>query len=226
MSLNLPASQVELMTGILGFSFTVALLSYLIGDNVLYRVALHLFIGVSVGYVTLVVIYQVLIPRLVLPLSSGDTGIMALASVPLVLFVFLVLKLSPRTAPLGNVSMGFLFGVGTAVAIVGALRGTLVPQVRATWLSLMPGAGLAFLNNVVILIGTITTLLTFQFWLQGRTPSGEARRVAAMRVLTDVGQGFLVITLGAIYGGMIVSGIAVFSERLAALSEWLTSLVP
>ena len=226
MSLDLPAGQAELVTGILGFCFTVALLSYLIGDNVLYRVALHLFIGVSVGYVTLVVIYQVLIPRLVLPLSSGDTGIMALASVPLVLFVFLVLKLSPRTAPLGNISMGFLFGVGTAVAVVGALRGTLVPQVRAAWLALIPGADLAFLNNVIILIGTITTLLTFQFWLQGRTPSGEVRRVAAMRMLADIGQGFLVITLGAIYGGLIVSGIAVFSERLAALSGWLTSLMP
>ena len=192
MSLDLPAGQAELVTGILGFCFTVALLSYLIGDNVLYRVALHLFIGVSVGYVTLVVIYQVLIPRLVL----------------------------------GNISMGFLFGVGTAVAVVGALRGTLVPQVRAAWLALIPGADLAFLNNVIILIGTITTLLTFQFWLQGRTPSGEVRRVAAMRMLADIGQGFLVITLGAIYGGLIVSGIAVFSERLAALSGWLTSLMP
>ena len=47
-----------------------------------------------------------------------------------------------------------------------------------------------------------------------------------MQVLATIGQGFLVITLGVIYGGMILSGIAVFGERLAALAGFVTGLMP
>ncbi len=225
MSLILSPGQADLITGALSFFFTVALLSYLIGDNPLYRLALHLFIGVGVGYATLVVIYQVLVPRLVVPLSSGNISIVALATVPLVLFIFLVFKLSPRTTPLGNIAVAYLLGVGTAVAVAGALKGTLLPQVQASWLSLMPDGTAGFLNNAIILVGAITTLLTFQFWLRGRTPAGEARRVAPMVILANIGQGFLAVTLGVVYAGMILSGIAVFSERLATLSGWVASLI-
>lgn len=226
MNLSLSPAQADLLVGALSFFFTVALLSYLIGDNPLYRLAIHLFIGVSVGYGVLVIIYQVLRPRLITPLSSGNMNAVALAIVPLLLFMFLVLKLNTRTSALGNIAIAFLIGVGTAVAIGGALNGTLLPQIKATWLSVMPTSGLAFLNNAIVVAGTLTTLLYFQFWLRERTPSGEIKRVALMRVVSGIGQVFLIITLGAIFGGIILSGIAVFSERLVSLYGWLLTLAP
>jgi hypothetical protein len=218
----------ELISGTLSFFFTVALLSYLIGDNPLYRLALHIFVGVAVGYAALVVIYQVLVPRLINPLTSGDMTLIALASVPLFLFIFLALKLGPRTAAWGNISIAYLIGVGAAVTTGGALTGTLVPQIRTTWLSLVPtgDSPLGFLDNIIIVAGTITTLLYFQFWLRGQTPSGTAGRVPLVRVLAGIGQGFLVLTLGVIYGGMILSGIAILSERLSALAGWVSMLLP
>jgi hypothetical protein len=222
---SLTPAQTDLLTGVLSFLFTIAVLSYLIGDNPLYRLALSIFVGVAVGYATLVVIYQVLQPRLIVPLASGDIGVMALASVPLILFIFLALKLSPRTAALGNISIAYLVGVGTAVALGGALIGTLVPQIRSTWLSVMPDLGGRFINNAIIVGGTVTTLLYFQFWLRGRTSGGEARRVAIMRALAGIGQFFLVLTLATIYGGMILSGIAIFSDRLSTLYGWLTAFI-
>ena len=222
----LTLEQADLLTGFLSFVFTVALFSYLLGDNPVYRLALHLFIGVSIGYVTLVVIYHVLYPRLVVPLLSGDIGVIGLATVPLVLFIFLALKLNPRTSALGNISIAYLIGVGTAIATGGAISGTLIPQIRATWLSLLPGGGRSFINNIVIVAGAITTLLYFQFWIRGKTSSGEARQMAIMQLLSKIGQGFMVLTMGVIYGGIILSGLAVFSERLTALTQWLTNLAP
>jgi hypothetical protein len=218
----------ELISGTLSFFFTVALLSYLIGDNPLYRLALHIFVGVAVGYAALVVIYQVLVPRLINPLTSGDATLIALASVPLFLFIFLALKLGPRTAAWGNISIAYLIGVGAAVATGGALTGTLVPQIQTTWLSLVPtdDSPLGFVDNIIIVAGTITTLLYFQFWLRGQTPSGAAGREPLIRVLAGIGQGFLVLTLGVIYGGMILSGIAILSERLSALAGWVSMLLP
>lgn len=219
MTLELPS--IDFIGGILGFLFTVALLSYLLGDNPIYRLALHTFVGVAAGYIALIVIYQVLTPRLIVPLTSGDIDNAYLSVMPLVLFVFLILKLSPRTAALGNISIAYLVGVGTGVAVGGAVTGTLIPQIRLTWL---PGE--SFLNAVLILTGTIATLIYFQFWMRGETSSGTAERVTPMRFLADVGQVFLVVTLGVIYAGMILSGIAIFSERLMAMVEWVSSVLP
>ena len=76
--------------------------------------------------------HQVLYPRLVVPLFEGNLGDRLLAFIPLVLGLLLLFKLSPRTAHLGNPSMAFLVGVGAAVAIGGAVMGTLFPQTRAS----------------------------------------------------------------------------------------------
>jgi len=223
--MTLSPATADLIAGALGFLFTVALLSYLIGDNPLYRIALHIFIGVSVGYAALVVVYEVLIPRLVEPLRSGDMTAAALAAMPLALFLFLVLKISPKAAPLGNLSTAYLLGVGTAVAVGGALAGTLVPQVQATWLSILPGAQGGFLNNLILIAGVVCTLAYFQFWVRGRSDDGQPRRGPLMRWLAGAGQAFIVVALGTAYAGMILSGIAVLSERLTGLSEWITTVI-
>jgi hypothetical protein len=217
----LPFSS-EFLGGALGFLFTIALLSYLIGDNVVYRIALHVFIGVSAGYVALVIFYQALEPRLFEPLGSGQPLAMGLAVVPMLLFLLLLFKLGQRTAWLGSLAIAYMVGVGTAVAIGGAVTGTLVPQIASTAVSLFQGD---FISNIVLLVGTIATLLYFQFWVRGRSASGDAQRVALMRYAGYVGQAFLMITLGVIYGGMILSGMAIFSERLVSLYGFIASLL-
>jgi hypothetical protein len=216
----LTSAQFDLLGGALSFFFTVALLSYLIGDNPLYRVALHLFIGAAAGYAVLVVVYQALIPRLVTPLLSGNVPAIVLASVPLLLFLFLVMKLSPRTASLGNIAIAYMIGVGIAVAVGGAITGTIIPLIGTARITLR-----TLLPSVIVMIGTVTTLLYFQFWLRGRSAVGDVQRIVPIQFAAQIGQGFLVVTLGVIYGGMILSGIAIFGERLVALSSWAQSLI-
>ena len=69
--------------------------------------------------------------RLVVPLVSDPTG-NGLLFIPLVLGLLLLLKLRTAWSPFGNLPIGFLFGVGSALAIGGALSGTLLPQIIAT----------------------------------------------------------------------------------------------
>ena len=222
--MTLPSLPLDLVGSVLGFFFTVAILSYVIGDNPLYRIALHLFVGVAAGYAGLVVITNVLTPRLINPMSSGNLTLQILAAVPLLLFVFLILKLSPRTSAYGNIGVAFMIGVGTAVAIGGAITGTLFPQVMATWRVNAPSPS-PILNQVIIVLGAVTTLLYFQYWLRAETTAG-AERAAVMQVLADIGKGFVVACLGAIYAGMILSGIAVFSERVIAMATWIQQFMP
>jgi len=225
MPFALTAERVDVLGAVLGFVFTLALLSYLIGDNPLYRVALHIFIGVAVGYVALVAIYQVLRPRLITPLGTSDIQAVALTAIPLVIFLFLIMKLSSRTSRLGNMGVGYLVGVGVGTAVGGALTGTLLPQVRATWLSVLPEGSGVFIDNAIIVVGTIATLVYFQFWLRKDPRSGEARRIAPLRWLAAFGQGLVVITLGMVFGGMILSGAAILGDRLLTLYRWVGLLV-
>ncbi|PZR98080.1 MAG: hypothetical protein DLM69_09120, partial [Candidatus Chloroheliales bacterium] len=54
--------DLQLIGTIVAVILTLMVYSYLIGDNPLYRLAQHIFVGVSVGYITLVVIYNVIVP--------------------------------------------------------------------------------------------------------------------------------------------------------------------
>jgi hypothetical protein len=103
------------------------------------------------------------------------------------------------------------------------VTGTLLPQIRAT--ANVSGSFANFINGMIVVVGTVTTLLYFQFWVRGRAATGDAERVALIRYTGYVGQGFLMLTLGVIYGGMILSGLAVLSERLMALYGWLINLL-
>ena len=219
-SFNLTTLNPDVISGGVSFFLTVALFSYLIGDNPFYRIAVHLFIGVSVGYAALVVIYQVLTPHLILPLTSGDMRLTTLASVPLILFTFLILKLNPKLSAFGNISIGYLVGVGAAVAIGGAVIGTIVPQVQMTWTS---GD---VISRFIVAVGAITSLLSFQFWLRNEGPGGVPERTVIMRYLASIGQVFIVITLGALYGGMILSGIVIFGERAQSLVDFVRLFIP
>lgn len=118
---------------VVGLFLTLMVLLYLIiGDNALFRIVTYAFIGVASGYVAVLVIFQVLVPRLLNLLTSGDLLSLALRLVPFVLGILLLFKLFPRLTAVGTLPMAVLVGVGAAVAIGGALFGTLFGQIRGT----------------------------------------------------------------------------------------------
>ena len=122
----------DLITGMISFLLTLMILSYLVGDNPAFRVAIYIFVGVSAGYVAAVTWWQWLYPKLVLPLLSGNLTGRLLSLTALLLGIFLLMKLSKRTSALGDPVMAFLVGVSAAVAVGGAIFGTIIPQTQAS----------------------------------------------------------------------------------------------
>ena len=111
---------------LVSFFLTVMVFSYLLGDNPFFRFVSAIFIGITAGYFAVVILYQVLITRLAVPLFQGSM----ITLVPLFLSGLLLMKLSPQLTRLGGPSMALLVGVGAAVAVGGAVLGTLFGQVR------------------------------------------------------------------------------------------------
>lgn len=77
--------SLDLIMASVSFLFTLMVLSYLMGDNPLFRLAIHIFIGVSAGYAAAVAWHQVLSPKLIQPLLSGGLLESTLFIVPLLL---------------------------------------------------------------------------------------------------------------------------------------------
>lgn len=109
------------------------ILSYLVGDNPLFRVAIHIFVGVTAGYVTLIVFQQVILNKLILPMAGGDWVRTIVLIFPAIMGLFLLTKIHPKYQWLGRWVVAFLVGVGAAATVAGALTGTLLPQ---TWASI------------------------------------------------------------------------------------------
>jgi hypothetical protein len=193
-----------------GFILTLMVFSYLLGDNFLYRLAVYIFVGLSAGYITMVTVESVILPWINATIFSQDVGTQIVGALPLLLGFLLLLKATKRLSHLGNLALAFIIGVGTAVALVGAISGTLLPLVGGTANSVR----IDTLNGFIMVIGVVCTLLYFQY-LARRSPTGEPRRGLFARTFGTVGEGFIVVTLGALYGGAILTGLAIVSERVA-----------
>jgi hypothetical protein len=213
---------------------TVMVLSYVIGDNILFRIAVHIFVGVAAGYAGALALRTVLYTQLVLPLQTeGLSAVTTIFVISWVLVLLLALKAWPATASLGSLPMALLVGVGAALVVGGAITGTLVPQTLAAMDSLNPFAvapltgetGLERVANVLILLtGTVSTLLYFRFTAK-RGPLGEALHSPLSNAVSSVGRIFIALTFGVMYAGALAAAIAVLSERVQFLVGLLRGML-
>ncbi len=225
---------------IIGFVLTIMVLSYIIGDNALFRLAIHIFIGAASGYALVLVMYsvvwyQVLVPAVqILRWHTGDAFTYAIRVLPaVVLGIWMLTKASPRLARRGTPVLAFLTGVGAATVIAGAVRGTLFPQVDAsinilnTHAANLPTNNLVgwFINGLVVLIGTLTTLLYFQFGIKRQQQGVPVQRSAIMDYLSTIGQGFIVVTLGVLFSGVLVASLAALVDRIRFLWETILRFI-
>jgi hypothetical protein len=213
----------------LGFLLTILVFSYLLGDNPFFRLAIHIFIGVSAAYVALITINNVLIPRLVVPIITGSQGERLQSIILVIPSLFLFLKVTPlRNA--GNWVVAILVGIGAAAAIGGAITGTLFPQILGTINSVDPSTYLITtnlwdqaINGTIIVLGTITTLVYFHFGTMG-IPGQPNQRLPIIETISHVGKIFLAVTFGALYAGVYLSALAALVERLSFLWDFLNQI--
>jgi len=223
---------------------TIMVLSYLIGDNPLFRIASHLFIGVAAGYAGALAARSVLWPGLVQPiLQAGLAGLIQPSAVltlivPALLALLLLLKVLPGASRLGTFSTAFLVGVGAAVVVGGAITGTLIPQSLAAMGTLSPAVvapqtgetGLErVLNVIILLVGTLSTLAYFRFTLRKKPATGAAIPSPITligRGLSALGRSFIALAFGVMYAGALSATLLILAQRLQFLWDALLGLVP
>lgn len=218
----------DIILGLISCILTIMVLSYLVGDNPLFRVAVFIFVGVSAGYVGAVALYQVILPKVIMPLINDPRANLALL-VPILLSLLLLAKIFPRISWLGSASMAFMVGVSAAVAIAGALIGTIVPQFIAAiapfGLEDSTGVGSIIENlaeGAIMLLGTVTALAYFHFGVKS-SAGGAGSTNPVMRVLGLIGQFFIAVTFGVLFTGAYAAAVSALIGRMYFIWTYILS---
>ncbi len=201
-----------LISGGIAALLTLIVLSRIFGDSPIFRAAQYLFVGVSLGYVFVVLYYQALLPnteRMLLSIVRGDLPAALIQAVPFILMLLLIPRIAGplRLSWLANFPLGLIFGVGVGLSLVGALIGTIIPQVLAT-ITVPAGNLAALIGAVVLLIGMIFTLNAFFFTTTDDSSSGRFIRASGR-----IGRGILLITFGFFLAGALVTYLTALNER-------------
>jgi len=208
---------------------TILVFTYLIRDTFLFRIASSLLVGTAIGFVSAVVIRNVLFPLVatlwddILALPGSWLAVIV-DVIPIVLGASLLMKITPnfRGTTFSNVGLAYLFGIGAALAIGGALAGILVPQLTATMISLAPqGESLDWVNGLIIVVGTLGAFLAFRFIQPGNRPWQRAYDMVTKSWGT-VGRGFIMVAFGALLASLISARVsALVGQLYFLLHDWL-----
>lgn len=208
--------SLDLIGKILAALLTLMVFSYLLGNNPLYRLAQHIFVGVAVGYAMLLLLGNILVPQVL----SFRPGTLAgwLVGLPILLGLLLLFRLVQPVARAGRPQVPLLLGLSVlalniavstaaALAIGGALTGTIVPQLANTMRRLTPD--LAGLSSLVVVLGVIASLYYFQFSVRA-----AGTRSASGLLVAGAGRWLILIALGATLGALTVSFVSALVERV------------
>jgi len=192
---------------------TVGVWSYLAGARRIFVLLQYLLAGLATGYLVLLAIHDVLVPRLAAPLleSPGD-HLLLLPALGLV-GVLVGASWLPRRAIAPATAI--LVGGIAAFALGGAVIGTILPQMAAA----LPATQATAPNLVSEFLALAITALVLVGFLHG-VPRGAPTTRAA-----TIGRWLLIGGIGGWLGFLVVSRLSLLVDRVGfLLGDWLTVL--
>ena len=188
---------------------TIGVWAYLVGERRFFQLAQHLLAGLATGYLTVLAMREVLVPRLIEPLVT-DPG-RNLLLWPALLLVLAMVGARWLARPVVAVPAAILVAGVAAFALGGAVVGTLLPQMAGSLLP--PGPVSSIVNGLIGLAITALVLLAF---LHG------VPRSRLMAGAAGTGRWLLLGGIGGWLGFLVVSRLTLLVDRLQfLLGDWL-----
>jgi len=190
--------------------FTLCIFSFLYRDNFFYKLAEHIFVGISAGYGVALQWQNVLVPNLIKPLFEQGKLILIF---PFILSALLFTRLFAKISWLSRWALALLIGIFSGAAIIGFGSGDLILQINANLLPLKADSFLTTFNNWILTIGLIACLLYFFYSKEHKGTFGY---------VTKLGIYFLMISFGASFGYTVMSRMSLLIGRVYFLfGQWL-----
>ena len=210
-------SGIEIAGAWLSIFLTLCVLSFLYDDNPVYKLAEHLFLGVSIGYGVIEIYFGVFKPNLLDKLMNDELGMFqrSLSIVPLILIIMLFSKLVPKYSWLARIPIAFIVAAYAGVKLTGELNANLmtqvaqsIPDLGAVWAEhgfwdwSADGAGV--FSSLFLLLGLSACLLHFYF---------SAPQNKAMQQISRFGVLTLMLSFGASFGYTVMGRISLAIGR-------------
>jgi len=182
-------------------------------DNPFYKLAEHLFVGISAGYWATLEYHNVFRPNLWDPLTREGK---LLFIVPLTFGLLLFSRFTKKFSWLSRWPMALIIGIYAGITIVGYGSGDLILQIQANLLPLWTDNWFTSLNNILLTVGVITGIIYFFF---------SKEHKGALGVGSKIGIWFLMISFGASFGYTVMSRMSLLIGRVYFLmGNWLRLL--
>lgn len=232
----LPAAWLTSAGAWVGFVVTLLLFSAIFGDHLLARLGQYVLAGAALGYAVVVTWQSILALDLIAALRA-DPWATPSSWLPIILAAVMVVagldrifaqgraSGKPRTwqawlRTAGSIPALALVALGVAVALVGAVQGTLAPQfLYVARSSLAWNAPLAeFTVGALTLVLTTAALIFFVIDLDRHLESQPAWAQRVVRGWVWIGQRALWLAAGALFARLFASRLTLL---VAALGDWL-----
>jgi len=194
---------------------TLAIFSFLYEDNPIYKLAEHIFLGISIAIGATEIYFGVFKPNLIDKLAEGRL----LSIIPLMLLVMLLLKVTKKLDYMAKVPIAFIVAAFAGVKLTGEANANLMTQVAQTmpdlpavyeehgiWSWDADGAGV--FSSIFLVLGLCACLLHFYF---------SARQTKSMAVVSKVGIIVLMLSFGASFGYTVMGRISLAIGRAQEL---------
>ncbi|WP_373651351.1 hypothetical protein [Schlesneria sp. DSM 10557] len=210
---------------------TLCIFSYLYRDNLFYKLAESIIVGVSAGYWIVLNFWEVLVAKVLVKLAPDvasyafvpDIPVKTLPDygyvIPVILGGLVFCRWIPKLTWLGRWPLAFVVGTTAGLKLLLFLNADFVQQVRSTILPLIVFSEQgAFdwkqsVQNAVIVVSVVASLCYFYFSVEHKGLFGR---------LSRFGIWVLMISFGASFALTVMGRITLLTMRLQFLfDDWL-----
>tara|TARA_Y100000814_G_scaffold103318_1_gene72253 strand:+ start:1004 stop:1864 length:861 start_codon:yes stop_codon:yes gene_type:complete len=231
--------------------FTICIFSYLFGDNPFYKIAEHIFVGVSAGYIAVYTFWSTIWPNLfgrlwpasqtsdsilmkmwyavygifsfivgfvnesIFPKGGVDSGFELNITyvVPLILGIFMILRLVPSLSWLARFSIAYIVGMISGLKLYSFLNSNILMQVKDLGINTEASSWIIF-NQLLIIIGVVSGLIYFFFSMEHKGFIGKVSKIGIF---------YLMIKFGASFGFAVMGRISLLIGRFEELIQYSSS---
>ncbi len=204
--------MINIIQTTIGAILTLSIFSFLYKDNPLYRVAEHLLIGISVGYIIGQQYHMGFMNYIITPIfREGQLVTLIPSFIGLMYMGFF----SQKTSWLIRFPIAISLGIGAGYGIPYTFQASIFIQLRETLTVFSePGiTGFGIFSGILFLLGVFTAIVYFFFSWKHRGVVG---------IVAKVGIYFLMIGFGASFGLTVMGRISLLIGRFLFLfKDWL-----
>jgi hypothetical protein len=183
---------------------TIAIISFAVpGENIFYRIAEYIMIGITAGY-AVVQGMRVVLNLGISPMMSGQAYMLF----PILLGLLVYTRFSKQYGYLSRWPIALMVGSGIGVSIRAVPEVDIMNQIKASFLPLVGVNWDIAVSNIILLITLLSTLFYFFMTVEQKGP---------LRQISVVGRYSLMILFGAYWGSQLMTRSTMFIGRMSFL---------